>query len=254
MSNSIKAFGFEGKQVIDSRDVAEMIGKQHKNLVRDIRHYTQVLTSSKLSPLKFFIESSYKDGKGEERPCYLLTKQGCEMVANKLTGDKGILFTAQYVSLFNQYEQEHQKIQAPQFEIPQTLGEALQLAADQQKLIEKNQPKVDYYDEQMRNPGLMTMTEIAKDFGMSAKTLNKILEEKKVQFKQGKHWVTNQKYAGKGYAAYEPYAYKKRTSKGIEKGVHNNLKWTQKGRKFIYDLLAEDGIHPIIENMSLLGD
>lgn len=253
MTNLIKAFNFEGKQVIDSRDVAEMIGKQHAHLMRDIKRYINVLsTNPNLDSLNFFVESSYKDSKGEERPCYLLTKQGCEMVANKLTGDKGILFTAQYVSLFNKYEQEHQKLAQPQFEIPQTLGEALQLAADQQKLIEKNQPKVDYYDEQMRNPGLMTMTEIAKDFGMSAVTLNKILAEKKVQFRQGKHWVIAQKYAGKGYAAYEPYAYKKQTAKGMEKGVHNNLKWTQKGRKFIYDLLAEDDIHPIIENMSLL--
>lgn len=255
MDTQIKTFSFEGKQVIDSRDVAKMVGKKHAHLMRDINRYIGVLsTNPNLDSLKFFIKSCYKDGKNEERPCYLLTKQGCEMVANKLTGDKGILFTAQYVSLFNQYEQEHQKIQAPQFEVPQTLGEALQLAADQQKLIEKNQPKVDYYDEQMRNPGLMTMTEIAKDFGMSAVTLNKILAEKKVQFRQGKHWVIAQKYAGKGYAAYEPYAYKKQTSKGMEKGVHNNLKWTQKGRKFIYDLLAEDGIHPIIENMSLLED
>lgn len=253
MDNQVKAFDFEGKQVIDSRDVAKMIGKLHRHLMRDIKHYIKVMVNSpKLDSSNFFIQSSYTQSNGKENPCYLLTKQGCEMVANKLTGDKGILFTAQYVSLFNQYEQEHQKLAQPQFEIPQTLGEALQLAADQQKLIEKNQPKVDYYDEQMRNPGLMTMTEIAKDFGMSALTLNKILAEKKVQFRQGKHWVVAQKYAGKGYAAYEPYAYKKQTSKGMEKGVHNNLKWTQKGRKFIYDLLAEDGIHPIIENMNLL--
>lgn len=255
MNNPIKAFNFEGEQVIDSRDVAKMVGKLHRHLMRDIKHYIKVMEDSPIldSP-KFFIESTYISEQNKKLPCYLLTKQGCEMVANKLTGDKGIIFTAQYVSLFNQYEQEHQKLAQPQFEIPQTLGEALQLAADQQKLIEKNQPKVDYYDEQMRNPGLMTMTEIAKDFGMSAVTLNKILAEKKVQFRQGKHWVIAQKYAGKGYAAYEPYAYKKQTSKGMEKGVHNNLKWTQKGRKFIYDLLAEDDIHPIIENMSLLED
>lgn len=228
MNNPIKAFNFEGEQVIDRRDVAKMVGKLHRHLMRDIKHYIKVMEDSpKLDYPKFFIESTYISEQNKKLPCYLLTKQGCEMVANKLTGDKGIIFTAQYVSLFNQYEQEHQKLAQPQF---------------------------DYYDEQMRNPGLMTLTEIAKDFGMSAVALNKILAEKKVQFRQGKHWVIAQKYAGKGYAAYEPYAYNKQTSKGMEKGVHNNLKWTQKGRKFIYDLLAEDDIHPIIENMSLLED
>lgn len=96
------------QDVMDSRDVAKMIGKFHKNLIRDIRRYINDLTTgSKLSPLDFFIESSYEDAKGETRQCYLLTKQGCEFVANKLTGRKGTIFTATYVSLFNEYEAEH---------------------------------------------------------------------------------------------------------------------------------------------------
>ena len=96
------------QEVMDSRDVAKMIGKFHKNLIRDIRRYINDLTTgSKLSPLDFFIESSYEDEKGETRQCYLLTKQGCEFVANKLTGKKGTIFTATYVGLFNQYQEEH---------------------------------------------------------------------------------------------------------------------------------------------------
>lgn len=96
------------QDVMDSRDVAKMIGKFHKNLIRDIRRYINDLTTgSKLSPLNFFIESSYEDAKGETRECYLLTKQGCEFVANKLTGRKGTIFTATYVSLFNEYQKEH---------------------------------------------------------------------------------------------------------------------------------------------------
>lgn len=244
MLNEVKIIN--DKQVIDSRDVAEMIGKQHKHLMRDIRSYIKVLsTSPKLDSLNFFVESSYKDGKGEERPCYLLTKQGCEMVANKLTGEKGILFTAKYVTLFNQYEAEHKQLQ-PQFTIPQTFGEALQLAADQQKLIEKQKPKVKYYDEQMRNPGLMTVTEIAKDFGLSATKLNQFLARKHIQYKQGKHWALYQDFAGQGLAQYEVFAYEKHTVEGSRQKVHNNLKWTQKGRKFIYDLLSIEGIHPTI--------
>lgn len=96
------------QQMIDSRDVAKMIGKTHKNLMRDIRSYINDLEpGSKLSPAKFFIESTYVDQNNQERPCFLLTKQGCEFVANKLTGRKGTIFTATYVSLFNEYEAEH---------------------------------------------------------------------------------------------------------------------------------------------------
>ena len=95
-------------RVIDSRDVANMIGKTHKNLVRDIDRYINDLhQSSKLSSDQFFIESSYQAGTGKHYKCYLLTKQGCEFVANKLTGRKGTIFTATYVSLFNDYEAEH---------------------------------------------------------------------------------------------------------------------------------------------------
>ena len=84
-----------------------MIGKRHDNLLRDIAKYLKILDNSdalKVEGVKFFVESSYFDSKGEPRPCYLLTKMGCEMVANKLTGEKGILFTALYVAKFNEME------------------------------------------------------------------------------------------------------------------------------------------------------
>ena len=104
----IRYVGESKQQVIDSRDVANMIGKAHKNLVRDIYRYINDLhQSSKLSPDQFFIESSYQAGTGQNYKCYLLTKKGCEFVANKLTGRKGTIFTATYVSLFNEYEAEH---------------------------------------------------------------------------------------------------------------------------------------------------
>ena len=104
----IRFVGESNQRAIDSRDVAKMIGKTHKNLMRDIRSYINDLEeSSKLSPRQFFIESSYISAQNKELPCFLLTKQGCEFVANKLTGRKGTIFTATYVSLFNEYEAEH---------------------------------------------------------------------------------------------------------------------------------------------------
>lgn len=96
------------QEAMDSRDVAKMIGKRHRDLMRNIRRYiSDMATSAKLRALDFFIESTYKDAKGETRECYLLTKQGCEFVANKLTGRKGTIFTATYVGLFNEYQAEH---------------------------------------------------------------------------------------------------------------------------------------------------
>lgn len=104
----IRYVGESKQQVIDSRDVAKMIGKTHAHLMRDIDSYKEVLDQNpKLDSDRFFIESSYQAGTGKNYKCYLLTKQGCEFVANKLTGRKGTIFTATYVGLFNQYQAEH---------------------------------------------------------------------------------------------------------------------------------------------------
>lgn len=93
--------------VLDSREVAEMVGKRHANLIRDIENYINVISeNSKLSFQNFFIERTYKtDGNNKTYKRYDITKKGCEMVANKLTGEKGILFTAEYVERFNQMEE-----------------------------------------------------------------------------------------------------------------------------------------------------
>lgn len=92
--------------VLDSREVAKMVGMRHADLMRNISHYVDVIsTNAKLRSLDFFIERDYIDKKGESRKRYDITKKGCEMVANKLTGEKGILFTAEYVERFNQMEQ-----------------------------------------------------------------------------------------------------------------------------------------------------
>lgn len=93
MSN-IQIFDHNGIAVMDSREVAEWVEKNHKDLMRDIRGYEEILTGASLRSLDFFIPSTYKDAKGEERPNYLITRKGCEMVANKMTGQKGVLFTA----------------------------------------------------------------------------------------------------------------------------------------------------------------
>lgn len=91
-------------QTIDSREVAEMVEKEHNKLLRDIRIYIEQLNQSNFGHVEFFQESSYQDGKGEIRPCYLVTRKGCEFIANKLTGVKGTAFTAKYINRFHDME------------------------------------------------------------------------------------------------------------------------------------------------------
>lgn len=109
--NETKIIQINSRQTIDSRDVAKMISKRHRDLMRDIRRYINVIEEgAKLRSRAFFIESTYLSRQGKELPCFLCTKQGCEMIANKLTGDKGIQFTARYVTLFNQYQEERKAL------------------------------------------------------------------------------------------------------------------------------------------------
>lgn len=118
----------ELERTLTSNEVAEMIGKEHSKLMRDIRTYIGYLSEAKIGPGDFFISSSYKDRNDQERPNYLLTKLGCEMVSNKMTGPKGTQFTAKYVSRFNQME-NHIKQQ----KLPSTTMEILELTFQAQK-------------------------------------------------------------------------------------------------------------------------
>lgn len=92
------------QQKLDSREVAEMVGKAHDKLLRDIRNYIEQLSLAKIGESDFFIESTYKNERGKEYPCYLITKEGCEFIAHKLTGVKGTEFTAKYIKRFHQME------------------------------------------------------------------------------------------------------------------------------------------------------
>ena len=92
------------EKILDSVEVAGMIEKDHKLLMRDIRRYIEQLDGCKIEPVDFFMKSSYVDTKGETRPCYRITRKGCELIANKLTGTKGTIFTARYINRFHEME------------------------------------------------------------------------------------------------------------------------------------------------------
>lgn len=118
------------------------------------------------------------------------------------------------------------------------------LNAVQQQQIAELSPKATYYDLVLQCPDLISVTEIAKDYGKSAKWLNKILSENKVQYKQRGVWLLYQKYAEKGYTSTkkEPFI----DAKGIQHTKPHTY-WTQKGRLFLYEFLKGLGYLPIVE-------
>ena len=112
------------------------------------------------------------------------------------------------------------------------------------QLIGELKPKADYLDRILQSKALVTITAIAKDYGMSAKTFNKILHDLKVQFKQSGQWFLYSYYQDCGYTQSETIELE---HKDGTKFVKMNTKWTQKGRLFLYNLLKENGIVPVIE-------
>ncbi|HDK5691266.1 TPA: phage antirepressor [Staphylococcus pseudintermedius] len=115
------------------------------------------------------------------------------------------------------------------------------LVAEQQ--VKELQPKATYYDLILQNKSLLSVTKIAKDYGMSARALNKLLHDLKVQYKQGDIWLLYAKHQDKGYTQTSTYALDEEHSKVT-------TKWTQKGRLFIYELLKDNDILPTIEQTS----
>lgn len=94
---------------LDSREVASMIEKRHCDLIRDVETYRDYLNESQNAKLRsddFFINSEYKSGTGKRYKCYLITKKGCELIAHKMTGKKGVQFTAEYIERFHDMEQK----------------------------------------------------------------------------------------------------------------------------------------------------
>lgn len=105
------------KTTITTLEVAEMMEVPHKDILKklegskDRKGYMEILTERQMSPSDYFSLSSYKDASGKENKCYAVTKLGCDFLANKSTGEKGVLFTARYVKRF--YEMENQVKQTP---------------------------------------------------------------------------------------------------------------------------------------------
>lgn len=256
--NELKVFNFNQVDVVDSREVAKLVEKRHDHLIRDISSYIKIMeanapkigavgNTTKITPVNFFIPSTYQDSKGETRPCYLLTKKGCDMVANKMTGEKGVLFTAAYITAFEKMRESYG------YAIPKDYPSALRALADAEEkrlaLVEENeaqrqaiadfQPIKQYVDTILSSNRTLTTTQIAADYDMSAKRLNKILHEEEIQRYVNKQWILYTQHMGKGYTKSKTISITR--SDGRPDTVLNT-EWTQKGRLLIHEILTKRGI------------
>ena len=215
-------------ETIDSREVAEMVDMRHDNLLKKVSNYEKILLNSKLSSVDFFIPSEYQDKTGRTLKCYLLTKKGCEMVANKLTGEKGVIFTAKYVNRFEEME-NHIKQQTPT--LPSNYLEALERLVDEVKMneqlvLENRQLRFKLEGKevkQVEDERLYTVDEIARAHHMTARELNKFLSVTGVQYTRKGRW----------------YLYSKYSKNGFTQGSASWLRWTEKGKNFIEELLSK---------------
>ena len=216
----------DGVVYADSREVAEMTGKRHDHLVRDIDGYIAVLDQNpNLGADDFFVESTYTAGTGKNYKCYLLTKKGCDMVANKMTGEKGVLFTATYIDKF--YEMEKQ-LKAPKVENKQLfkaatavkdIGDTAEILVSLFKLKDgmAKATAIDVVEEVYNfnlspikklipaepNPSTLNPTQIGKRIGKSAKQVNQWLATHGYQIKSGDTWALTDK--GMDYGEVRPY-------------------------------------------------
>lgn len=192
-------------------------GKQPTTIINESGLYSLIL-SSKLPSAKEFKRWVTSEVLPKIR------KHGAYMTKETL---KNCLSDPDFaIGLLNKLKEDEEKITA--------------LEAEKAVLL----PKASYYDVILHTPGLLSVTQIAKDYGESAVWLNKILAEEKVQYKHRKEWILYSKYADKGYATSQTGTHP--TSEGIDSHLHTY--WTQKGRQFIYELLKNKrGIVPIME-------
>ena len=239
-----------------SLEIAEITGKLHKHIMEAIRKME--VAWEKINGSRFRLVE-YTDQKGEKRPCYQLTKTECLYIATKFNDEA----RAKLVLRWEELEKEEQ------YQVPQSFAEALMLAAKQQEKIEQQQlaleskneeivqlsatvtemqPKVNYVDTILSCKETVTTTQIAQDYGQSAKAFNVLLRNFGIQHKVGGQWILYAKYLPYGYVQSETVSI---THRDGSAGSVMHTKWTQKGRLFLYNELKNHSVIPTIEQESV---
>lgn len=228
------------QQTMSSREIAEMTGKQHKDVMRSIRNMESAW--EKVGGRKFAL-AEYSDEQGKPRPEYQLSKKECLYIATKFNDEARAI-------LINRWEELENK-SAPQQSDAIVLANAFQILSnmveDQKKQIEqkdqallqskeviaKAMPKVAYCEEVLQSKTNITTNTIAQELGITAIKLNQALKEKGVHYKQGGKWLLVSKFRNKGYTESHTHTY---TKSNGEKGTDIQTRWTELGRAFIHHL------------------
>jgi Rha family phage regulatory protein len=243
---------FGRTDTMTSLEIAEITGKKHAHVMRDIRS----LIEQGVNGSNFGLVN-YKDKKGEVRPMFELTPKGCLILASGYDA----LLREKIINKLEELEKNHRE----QYQVPQSFSEALMLAAKQQEKIEQQQlalesknkeivqlsatitemqPKVSYADTILSCKETVTTTQIAQDYGQSAKAFNILLRNFGVQHKVGGQWILYAKYLPCGYVQSETVSI---THRDGSAGSVMHTKWTQKERLFLYNELKKHEILPLIE-------
>lgn len=227
--NNLTITNYNGQFVVDSREVAEMVGKRHGDLLVTIREYVSHLLNGEFRSVDFFIPEYYSDATGRRLPCYLITRRGCDMVANKMTGEKGVLFTAAYVTKFEEMEK-----QIKQHQIPQTFAEALRLAADQAEKIQIMAPKAEFYDAVSESDDDQSIQEAAKVLGTGEIRLFKYLRERGILMSNNQPY---QEYINRGYFRLVQRHY---IGPGNMDEIYTKTMVTGKGMTWLHQYIGHD--------------
>lgn len=193
--------GQNNQVLTTSLKIAEVFNKEHQHVLRDIRTLMQGM--SKIGDTPFFEETTYiHEQNGQEYPMFVMNRDGFTLLAMGFTGEKALRFKLEYIKAFNMMEKECSTIS---FKVPTTFAEALRLAAEQaeqieaqQKLIEVQKPKAEFYDDIVESKDALPMDRVAKtlNMGMGRNKLFAFLRDKGVLMKNNTPY---QKYVDLGW-------------------------------------------------------
>jgi Rha family phage regulatory protein len=233
--------GKTGKDVTTSLIVAQVFGKEHSKVCRDIENLS---CSTSFNAANFGV-INYTDARRRSQTAYELTKDGFSFLVMGYTGDKAGEFKEKFIVEFNKREamlKSEDYILARSQEI---LQNRLQIAQQRVQILEgENEhltrevkqlaPKAEYTDKVLQSTSTYTMTQVAKELGMSAVALEKRLHDGKIIFKQSGQWILYVKYQDKGYTKPRTHHY---THSDGTTGTNTITVWTEKGRAFIHQIM-----------------
>lgn len=224
----------EGQVCTSSRLIADRFGKEHRDVLKAVRN----LECSEEFSRRNFAQSDYMDSRGKAQPEYSITHDGFSFLVMGFTGKEAAQFKEQFIDAFNEMEK---RLVPSDDEMTLMVLRRLQQSVERTKfqLIEANKtiveqaPIVKFANDVLDSEGLIPLTVIAKDLGISAKTLNKMLYQKGVHYKVAETWVLYSKYQSCNYTKTKTHPYT--DTEGRHKTAIHTY-WTELGRRFIHGL------------------